>query len=176
MDMGRARRNHDWRDMRKIMEWCVVHDPFDGTVPQLRSLARGLTAREGDGINCDKTEKVGKAIQRSMDGKSVSEATMKRSLAIHTLYDLRPGIKIDTQSVRIDPSVLLTRCTALAQREDEYILPYFLHEMTAVPASLFKDFSMRKVDKSELARSIQKDLTNIDEAENPLYPSIACML
>ena len=168
MDMGRARRNHDWRDMRKIMGWCVVHDPFDGTVPQLRSLARGLTAREGDGINCDKTEKVGKAIQRSMDGKSVSEATMKRSLAIHTLDDLRPGIKIDTQSVRIDPSVLLTRCTALAQREDEYILPYFLHEMTAVPASLFKDFSMRKVDKSELARSIQKDLTNIDEAENPL--------
>ena len=85
MDIGRARRNHDWRDMRKIMEWFVVHDPFEGTVPQLRSLASGLTAREGDGINCDDTEKVGEAIQRSMDGKSVSEATMKRSLAIHTL-------------------------------------------------------------------------------------------
>ena len=79
VDMGRARRNHDWRDMRKIMEWFVVHDPFDGTVPQLRSLASCLTAREGDGINCDETEKVGEAIQRSMDGKSVSEATMKRS-------------------------------------------------------------------------------------------------
>ena len=168
MDMGRARRNHDWRDMRKIMEWFVVHDPFDGIVPQLRYLASGLTALEGDGINCDDTEKVGEAIQRSMDGKSVSKATMKRSLAIHTLDDLRPGIKIDTQIVRIDPSVLFTRCTALAQREDKDILPYFRHEMTAVAASLFKDFSMRKVDKSELARSIQKDLTNIDEAENPL--------
>ena len=166
VDMGRARRNHDWRDMRKIMEWFVVHDPFDGTVPQLRSLASGLTAREGDDINCDDTEKVGEAIQRSMDGKSVN---MNGFLAIHTLDDIRPGIKIDTQSVRIDPSVLFTRCTALAQREDEEdILPYFRHEMTAVPASLFKDFSMRKVDKSELARSIQKYLTHIDEAENPL--------
>ena len=150
------------------MEWFVVHDPFDGTVPQLRSLASGLTAREGDGINCDDTEKVGEAIQRSMDGKSVSEATMKRSLAIHTLDDIRPGIKIGTQIVRIDPSVLFTRCTALAQREDEDILPYFRYGKTAVPASLFTNFSMRNVDKSELAISIQKDLTNIDEAENPL--------
>ena len=77
MDMVRARSNNDWRDMIKIMEGFVVHDPFDGTVPQLRSLASGLTACEEDGINCDETEKVGEAIQRSMDGKSVSEATMK---------------------------------------------------------------------------------------------------
>ena len=74
----------------------MMHDPFDGIVPQLRSLARGLTAREWDGINCDETEKVGEAIQRSMDGKSVSEATMNGSLTIRTLDDLRAGIKIDT--------------------------------------------------------------------------------
>ena len=49
----------------------MVHDPFNGTVPQLRSLSSGLTAREGDGINCHETEKVDEAIQRSMDGKSV---------------------------------------------------------------------------------------------------------
>ena len=42
--------------MTKIMEWFVVHDPFDGTVPQLRYLASDLTAREGDGINCDETD------------------------------------------------------------------------------------------------------------------------
>ena len=120
--MGRARCNHDCRDVRKIMEWYVVHDLFDGTVPQLRSLVRGLTAREGGGINCDETEKVGELIKRSMDGKSVSEATMNRSLAIRTLDDLRSGINIDTQIVRIDPSVLFTRCTELAQREDDYIL------------------------------------------------------
>ena len=73
--MGRARRNHDWRHMRKIMEcvWCTTLS--NGTVPQLCSLASGLTASEGDSINCDETEKVGEAIQRSMDGKSVSEAT-----------------------------------------------------------------------------------------------------
>ena len=150
--------------MRKIMEWFVVHDPFEATVPQLRSLARCLTAYEGGGIKCDETEKVGEAIQQSMDGKSVSDG----SLAIRTLDDLRPGIKIDTHIVRIDPSVLFTRCTALVQREGEDILPYFRHEMTAVPASLFKDFFMRKVDKSELARSIWKNLTTIDEAETPL--------
>ena len=60
----------------------MVYDPFDGTVPQLRSLARGLTASEVDGINCDEAEKVGEAIQRSMDGKSASEATMAESWCI----------------------------------------------------------------------------------------------
>ena len=46
----------------------MVHDPFNGTVPQLRSLSSGLTAREGDGINCHEAEKVDEVIQRSMDG------------------------------------------------------------------------------------------------------------
>ena len=38
------------------MEWSMVHDPFDGTIPQLRSLASSPAEREGDGINCDETE------------------------------------------------------------------------------------------------------------------------
>ena len=101
VDMGRARRNHDWRDMRKIMEWFVAHYPIDGIVPQLRSLASCLTAPEGDGINCDETAKVGEVLRRSIYGKSVCEATMNRPLAIRILDDPRPGVKIDTQIVEL---------------------------------------------------------------------------
>ena len=45
--------------MTKFLDWFRSHDPFDGNVPQLRSLASGLASSEGDGINCDETEKVG---------------------------------------------------------------------------------------------------------------------
>lgn len=160
-DFATSRREHDWRDMKKIMDWFLIHDPFDSGVVKLRSLASGLTASENDGINCDETEKVGTEIQRSMDNQPVSNATIKRKQMVCTLNDLKPGIKLDKQVVRIDPSILFLRCTALAQREDEDIAPYFAYEMTAIPTSLFKDHMMRKVDKSELARTIQTDLTNL---------------
>ena len=71
--------------MNKFLEWFGSHDPFDGNVPQLRSLASGLASSEGDGINCDETEKVGSEIQRSLDSVSVRNATIKRRQMVHTL-------------------------------------------------------------------------------------------
>ena len=52
VEFGTARREHDMRDMSKILDWFHVHDPFDRKLPQLRSLASGLAASDGDGINC----------------------------------------------------------------------------------------------------------------------------
>ncbi len=56
---------------------------------------------------------------------------------------------------------MFMRCTALAQRENEDITAYFAHGMTAIPTSLFRDFFLRKVDKSELGREIKKNMRNI---------------
>ena len=56
---------------------------------------------------------------------------------------------------------MFLRCTALAQRENEDITAYFAHEMMAVPTSLFRDFFMRKVDKSEVGWEIKKNVRNI---------------
>ena len=149
--------------MNKFLDWFRSHDPFDGNVPQLRSLTSGLASSEDDGITCDETEKVGSEIQRSLDSVSVRNATIKRRQMVHTLNELKPGVKVPRciSNVQIDHSILFLRCTALAQRENEDITAYFAHEMTAVPTSLFRDFSMRKVDKSELGREIKKNVRNI---------------
>ena len=80
---------------------------------------------------------------------------------VHTLNELKPGVKVDKQTVQIDHSILFLRCTALAQREIEDITAYFAHVMMAVPTSLFRGFFMRKVDKSELGREIKKNVRNI---------------
>ena len=63
--------------------------------------------------------------------------------------------------MQIDPSILFLRCRALAQRDNEDSTAYFAHGMTAVPTSLFRDFFLKKVDKSELGREIKKNMRNI---------------
>ena len=68
---------------------------------------------------------------------------------------------MDKATAQIDPSIMFLRCTALAQREHEAITAYFAHGMTAVPTSLFRDFFVMKVDKSELGREIKKNTRNI---------------
>ena len=63
--------------MNTFLDSFRSHDPFDGNVPQLRSLTSGLASNKGDGINCDETEKVGSEIQRSLDIASVRNATIR---------------------------------------------------------------------------------------------------
>ena len=78
--------------MNTFLDWFLSHDPFDGNDPQLRSLASASS--EGDGINCDETEKVGSEIQRSIDSVSVRNETIKRLKMVHTLNELKPGVKV----------------------------------------------------------------------------------
>ena len=142
-----------------------MNHAFDGNVPQLLSLANWLASSEGDGINCDETEKVGSEIQRSLDSVSVRNATIKRRQMVHTLNELTPGVKVPRwiRNCTDGPhhSILILRCTALAPRENEDITAYFAHEMMGVPTSLFRDFFMRNVYKSELGREIKKNVKNI---------------
>ena len=77
VEFGTARREHDMRDMNKILDWLHTHDPFDRTQPKLRSLASGLAA--SDSINCDETEIVGYEIQKDLDNHSFGAAKTKRS-------------------------------------------------------------------------------------------------
>ena len=63
--------------------------------------------------------------------------------------------------MQFDPSIPFLRCRALAQRDNEDCTAYFAHGMTAVPTSLFRDFFLRKIDKSELGREIKKNMRNI---------------
>ena len=58
MEFGEAIHQHDLQDMNTFIDWFGSHDPFDGNLPQLRSLSRRLAAGEGDDIKCDETEKV----------------------------------------------------------------------------------------------------------------------
>ena len=149
IELGTSRIKRDNSDLQKLVEWFDIHNPFDCSIPQLRSLTSGLTAVEGDGINCDDAENVGYIIQQYIDGLCIEEAKIKRSGKIRTLESLHPGVKLGNKVVHIDPLILFTRLTAMIQRKGN-AADTFCYELTPEPTSLFADGMMRKTSKSVL--------------------------
>ena len=82
--------------------WTENHNPFDDNEPLLRSIATGLTAAEGGGINCDEAEKIGQAIQDQLDGIPITEATIKKKDQIKTLALSKMGVEIEKEKIHVD--------------------------------------------------------------------------
>ena len=110
-------------------------------------------ASTDDDINCDDAQTVGEKIQEGLNGVCVQDAKIKRSNQVKTLDDLLPGVKINGKKVNIDPAILFTRLTALAQ-SDENMQYHFKYELTHEPTALFKEGSMRKPRKSKLRQHL----------------------
>ena len=77
-------------------------------------------------------------MQMQLDGLNVAEASIKRRDHIKPLADLKPGIQVDQQKLNLNPNILFSRLTAIVQRKED-MSPYFDHELTTFPTSLFKD-------------------------------------
>ena len=103
-----SRCRRDVQDLNNTQEWFNDHDPFDINEERLRSLSTGLTASKGDGVNCDKTEEVGKEIQRKLDNITVADASVKRKDTIRSLDHLCPGVHIENQNTHINPNLLFS--------------------------------------------------------------------
>ena len=116
-ELGASRVKRDNEDLENIKLWIENHNPFDYNEPLLRSIATGLTATEGGGINCDEAEKNGQAIQDQLHDISITEATIKKKDQIKTLELLKIGVKIDKEKIHVDPMLLLSRLLPLIERE-----------------------------------------------------------
>ena len=110
MEFGEARHLHDLRDMNTCIDWFDSHDPFDGNVPQVRSVSSGLAASEDDGIKCDETEKVVSEIQGSFESVYMSEMQpLKRRRMVS---GLKPGLRWIRQS---SCRSTITSCSCVVQ-------------------------------------------------------------
>ena len=152
IELGKSRIKRDNKDLKKIMNWFEIHNPFDANESLLRSLSTGLTVSHTMDVSCDEAEKVGYDIQSNLDGVCLEDAKIKRKDKVTTLDSLRPGVKSDKTTVHIDPNILFTRLTVIVQSEDD-IDAQFFYELTPEPTTLFKDGFMRKSSKSVLRNS-----------------------
>ena len=129
-------------------------EPFNPSQPKLCSLSTGLTAVDNDDVNCDQTEQIGAKIHKQLNKVSIIDASIKRNDQVRSLNHLHPGIQVDKKKVHINPTLLFSRLIAIAQREED-MAQFFCYELTTIPTSLFKDNSLRKTDKAQLAKSLK---------------------
>ena len=70
---------------------------------------------------------------------------MKKADQVRTLSALTKKVKVGERQVVIDSSILFNRLLLIAERSCD-LESCFCYELTAMPASLFKDDALRKTD------------------------------
>ena len=68
-------RDMEW--MEKINLWLHTHNPCNLTTEALQSLSAGLTASDGDNIDCENTKNAGLQMQRILDWVYLKEVLTK---------------------------------------------------------------------------------------------------
>ena len=103
MDQGTSRSKRDQQDLGKIQSWFCQYEPFHHNQPKLcsKTLSSGLTASEGDGVNCDQKEQVGAKIHKQLGNVRVTDALIKRSDQVRFLDYLQPGIPVEKKESSI---------------------------------------------------------------------------
>ena len=97
----------------------------------LYSLSSRLVLIKGqDDVNPEDAEKVGAAIQETLDNLAFIEVKIKRKMQLKSLYSLTDSISIPGEkAVQLNPANLFVSLPAVAQRE-ENVEEYFESEMT----------------------------------------------
>ena len=155
VEMGTARKKQDHKDCEKFLRWIELRNPFTYDDTHLHSLTLGLVSITGkDEVNCENVEAVGRSIQMKMDNIVVSKCKIKRKDQVKPLLSLQHNVKVGGSTVSFKPTVLFTRMTAIATREEDDTEQFFDFEMTPEPMSLFTGLLMRKPDKPSLRKAV----------------------
>ena len=150
VDMGAARKSHDYDDCDRFFQWLEVQNPFNIEDAHLHFVSTGIfSVASKDPVDCENPETIGVRIQESLDKHPFNEAKIKRKEKLITLdYFTRNG-QVDKSPMVVNPIFLFTRLTAIAGRKDD-VEKYFSFELTHGPLALIEDKLMRKPDKASL--------------------------
>jgi len=165
VEMGKSRIQRDFDDVTKLITWFHSHNPFAVGDSRLFSLSSGITASEGDGINCDTADDVFFRIMQKLNFMSFTDVVLKKTDQAKTLAHInRKGI-VGDRKLPVDATVLFGRLLIIMQRCSD-IENFFSYELTAMPTALFKDGFLRKANKSLLAKELTKGMCcdNLKEA------------
>ena len=158
VEVSDARIKRDRADLDKVVEFLHTYSPFRfSDNSRLISLATGVSASSGDGVNCDLAFDLGFIAQQRWDGKRFGEVKVIKADKAKTLTSVTNKSSGFCAPVNIDPHSLFHRLILIAEREQS-MKACFSYELTPCPMSLFKDALMGKPDKPSLFKHVVKDL------------------
>ena len=157
-DLGKSRLQRDFIDLQKIKGWLDLssHDPFDHNRTSLQALDSGLIASEE--VNCDQAEVIGQRIQESLDNFPWNGASVKRSQKAVTLATLKPSIKVNNETVVVDPLVLFSRLIVLMMSVCLACVDVYLQRRKSIRAGPGREVSLLKSVKMIAQRKLAKCL------------------
>jgi hypothetical protein len=161
-EMGKSRISRDNTDMNKLLSWFEANDPFLTTDNRLCCLSTGLTATDGDGINCDTADEIGAAIHAQMDNKMLMDVVLKKRDQMKTLTKLQKCVTANNKQIFLHTTHLFNRLIVLVERTQDTEM-YFCYELTPLPAALFKDSLMRKPNKAALGHLIKAESRVVED-------------
>lgn len=150
-ELGKSRNERDFKDTQTFLSFLEERNPFRED-PLLFNIETGVTTDSK--VNAHHAKVVGNKVVESMIGQNVFELTFKKSQKAVTL-DESQQIKVDNDTIKVDPQLLFQRLSAAAQRFVEDMPTVFSYELCSVPSSLFDTTGLiRKSQKSLLADAI----------------------
>ncbi|GBN69821.1 hypothetical protein AVEN_121510-1 [Araneus ventricosus] len=159
VDASDSRVKRDTKDIKKLLEWFLLHDPFP-VAEKIISIASGVVGDEkiisiasgvvGDEkINCHNAREVGITSMTRMFAQTFNNIKLKRVDKVLPLLTISSAIKVHDEKVPIDPVLLFQRMSITKSFEDE-LQAFFKYELAPYPLSLFDAIGMRKTQKSAI--------------------------
>jgi len=130
-----ATRKRDKRDTEVIIEYLYDRNPFNSEAI-LKSITSGLVSHASD---ADQARDIGEKVVSKMVGKTVKEFTLRMKDIVVQMND-KAGIKIDGETVKLDPQLLFQRLVSAANRSTQEIQfpQLFSYELCTHPPALFE--------------------------------------
>ena len=153
-DASLSRRKRDSHDVKQVVQFLQARSPFEEADTSLRNIETGVTADKR--VNVDVAFDIGTKIIHNMVGQPVDEYVYTRKGQAVPLSD-NTSIKINDETVTIDPQLLFQRLITVADRCDEDISTIFKYELSTNPSSLFDTTGLpRAAQKPQLADAMWK--------------------
>ena len=152
-ECSEARIKRDSRDVHIMIDYLLDRNPFSSE-KELRSISSGVVASEK--TNVDNAKQLGSEIVKNMEGQKVQEIVLRKKDQVIIMTDTAT-LKIDQDSIKIDPQLLFQRLITAAQGSVpvEDLKDFFGHELCTFPPSLFEsDHLMRTANKATLANEM----------------------
>ena len=164
-EIGKSRRNKDFQDCKKFLDWLNTRNPFCIPDENLYSLSTCIiSSTDKDNVNCEKAEEVGKQIQTGLDNVFFHDAKIKRKDQLINLHALQQSKSIGNKEETTNPTLMFNRLITVAAHEED-LEPFFEFELTYEPMSLFKQGMMRDPDKPSLRKVIMSDINAAKKEE-----------
>ena len=147
-DFGPSRMARDWKDIGLVRKFFEHQNPFEyGEI--LCNISNGVHAHVS--VNVDNAEDVGNSIIAKMVGTSADQFSFKRKDQVITLAT-KSSLKIDGETVQIDPQLLFQRLTIAGKSDLEDAMKF---ELCTYPPALFESADyLNEAHKSNLADAI----------------------